>query len=58
MVKINKIYREAKMKLFIRNFPDDLHKTLKVKAAQEGKTLYQLIIELLRKSTGQEGEKK
>lgn len=29
--------------------PDDLHRALKVKAAQEGKTLKALIIELLRR---------
>ena len=39
------------MKLFIREFPEEVHKALKVKAAQDGKKLYQLIIEILRRST-------
>jgi plasmid stability protein len=41
------------MKLLIRDFPDDLHKKLKVMAAQKTVALYRLIIELIRK--GMEG---
>ena len=33
--------------------PDDLHKTLKVKAASEGKTLKHLVVELLKKGIGE-----
>lgn len=37
------------MKFMIREFPDDLHKELKVIAAKEGKPLYKLIISILEK---------
>jgi plasmid stability protein len=36
------------MNLFIRHFPDDLHKNLKIKAAKEGVRLYELVISMLR----------
>lgn len=35
------------MKLLIRNFPDDLHKKLKVMAARKEKPLYVLILDLI-----------
>lgn len=35
------------MNFLIRQFPDDLHKALKLLAVKEGKPLYQLIIEIL-----------
>ncbi|HUT43795.1 MAG TPA: hypothetical protein VMW95_05610 [Desulfobacterales bacterium] len=35
------------MNLLIRDFPDSLHKALKIRAAQEGKPLKNLIVELL-----------
>ncbi len=42
--------------LSIKDFPDDLYRFLKVKAAQEGKTLRSLVIELLKKVIkGKEG---
>lgn len=33
--------------LFIKDFPTDLHRDLKIKAAEEGKTLKEVIIEQL-----------
>jgi plasmid stability protein len=38
------------MKLFIKDFPDDLHQQLKIKAAHDKISLYQLVINLLRKA--------
>jgi plasmid stability protein len=35
--------------LYVRNFPIDLFRRLKVKAAQEGRTLKEVCIELLSK---------
>ena len=32
--------------LFVKDFPEDLHRELKIKAASEGKSLKQVIIEL------------
>ena len=37
------------MEFLIREFPESLHRKLKVKAAEEGKPLYVLIIEILQK---------
>jgi predicted HicB family RNase H-like nuclease len=49
------ICEEAKVKekclvktLIIKNMPEDLHKDIKVLAAQQGKTLQDLVIEALR----------
>ena len=39
------------MNLLIKNFPDQIHKALKVKAAKESITLEKLIISLLRTHT-------
>lgn len=39
------------MNLFIRNFPNEIHKALKVRAAQEDKSLSTLIIEALEELT-------
>ncbi len=36
-----------KMTLYIRNFPDQLHKTLKMKAAELGISLSSLVIQIL-----------
>jgi len=33
--------------LNLKNFPDDLHKRLKMQAAKEGKKLRELVIEIL-----------
>jgi len=38
------------MKMLIREFPDELHKALKIMAAQRGMALYRLIIMLLDKA--------
>ena len=38
--------------LNLRNFPADLLRALKVKAAKEGKKLYEVCIEILRKGVG------
>lgn len=40
--------------LIIRKIPDDLHRALKIKAAQEGKSIQAKIIELIRKETNSE----
>jgi len=40
--------------LYIREFPEELWKALKVKAAQEGKTLKQVCIEILREAVEKE----
>ena len=37
------------MNMLLKNFPEDLHKELKIKAAQESKTMYVLVIEILRR---------
>lgn len=42
--------------LFVYDFPPDLHRELKIKAAEEGKKLKAVIIETLRK--GLQGSKK
>ena len=36
--------------LSIKEFPDEVYKALKIRAVQEGKTLRELVIELLTKS--------
>ena len=45
-----------KKTVIIREFPVDLHRELKVRAAREGKPLYQLIIEILQEAA-KKGEK-
>ena len=37
------------MNFLIREFPEELHKALKMMAVKEGKPLYRLIIEILEK---------
>lgn len=44
--------------LSIKDFPDDVYKSLKIRAVKEGKTLRELVIELLTqtvKGKGKEG---
>jgi len=42
------------MKFLIREFPEELHRSLKIKAAEQGKQLYKLIIEILQKFISKE----
>lgn len=44
--------------LVVRNFPDDLHRSLKVKAAQTDQTLSAMIIEALREYVAKNEGKK
>lgn len=44
------------MKLFILNFPDDLHHRLKVLAAQEKSLLWKLIVRLIEAGMKKEGK--
>ena len=41
------------MELRITKFDDALHKTLKLKAVKQGKSLRQIVIEMLREATRQ-----
>jgi len=43
---------------YLINLPDDLHKDAKVKAAQEGTTLKEIIIEALTKYLGKKKDAK
>lgn len=43
--------------LYIKEFPDDLHKELKIRAAEEGTSLKGIIIELLRQALKEQPKK-
>lgn len=43
--------------LFIKDFPSDLHRALKIKAAEDGKSLKATLIELLQKQLKKENKK-
>ena len=37
------------MNMLLKNFPTDVHQALKIRAIQENKTMYILVIEILRR---------
>lgn len=46
------------MVLHIKDFPDDVHRALKVEAAEKGIAIYNLIIEILRRHVEAKGAEK
>ncbi len=40
--------------LSIKNFPDDVYRALKIRAVKEGKTLRELVIEILAEAVKEE----
>jgi plasmid stability protein len=44
------LYAERMKTLQVRNVPDDVHRRLKVRAAEQGRSLSELVLEELRRS--------